>query len=38
MGHIGRKGKQSMEKVIDKSRAYEAYHLAWDDIAKLLSD
>lgn len=31
MGHIGRKGKQSMEKVIDKSRAYEAYRLAWDD-------
>ena len=28
----------SMEKVIDKSRAYEAYRLAWDDIAKLLSD
>ena len=27
-----------MEKVIDKSRAYEAYRLAWDDIAKLLSD
>lgn len=38
MGHIGRKGKRSMEKVIDKSRAYEAYRLAWDDIAKLLSD
>ena len=38
MGHIGRKGKQSMEKVIDKSRAYETYRLAWDDIAKLLSD
>ena len=38
MGHIGRKGKWSMEKVIDKSRAYEAYRLAWDDIAKLLSD
>lgn len=38
MGHIGRKGKQSMEKVIDKSQAYEAYRLAWDDIAKLLSD
>lgn len=38
MGHIGRKGKQSMEKVIDKSRAYEAYRLAWDEIAKLLSD
>lgn len=27
-----------MEKVIDKSQAYEAYRLAWDDIAKLLSD
>ena len=27
-----------MEKVIDKSRAYETYRLAWDDIAKLLSD
>lgn len=38
MGHIGRKGKRSMEKVIDKSQAYEAYRLAWDDIAKLLSD
>lgn len=38
MGHIGRKGKRSMENVIDKSRAYEAYRLAWDDIAKLLSD
>lgn len=38
MGHIGQKGKQSMEKVIDKSQAYEAYRLAWDDIAKLLSD
>lgn len=38
MGHIGRKGKRSMEKVIDKSRAYETYRLAWDDIAKLLSD
>lgn len=38
MGHIGRKGKQSMEKVIDKSQAYETYRLAWDDIAKLLSD
>ena len=38
MGHIGQKGKQSMEKVIDKSRAYETYRLAWDDIAKLLSD
>lgn len=25
-------------KVIDKSQAYEAYRLAWDDIAKLLSD
>lgn len=22
MGHIGQKGKQSMEKVIDKSQAY----------------
>lgn len=38
MGHIGQKGNQSMEKMIDKSRAYEAYRLAWDDIAKLLSD
>lgn len=38
MGHIGQKGKQRMEKVIDKSQAYEAYRLAWDDIAKLLSD
>ena len=27
-----------MEKMIDKSRAYETYRLAWDDIAKLLSD
>ncbi len=38
MGHIGQKGNQSMEKMIDKSRAYETYRLAWDDIAKLLSD
>ena len=27
MGHIGQKGKQSMEKVIDKSQAYEATDL-----------
>lgn len=38
MGRIGQKGTQSMEKVIDKSQAYESYRLAWDDIAKLLSD
>lgn len=37
MGHIGQKGNQSMEKMIDKSRAYETYRFAWDDIAKLLS-
>lgn len=38
MGRIGQKGKQSMEKMIDKNRAYETYRLVWDDIAKLLSD
>ena len=27
-----------MEKLIDKSRAYETYRFAWDDIARLLSD
>ncbi len=37
MGHIGQKGKQSME-IMNKNRAYETYRLAWDDIAKLLSD
>ena len=38
MGRIGQKGKRSMEKMIDKNRAYKTCHLVWDDIAKLLSD
>ena len=38
MDHIGQKGRQRMKKVIDKTRVYETYRLAWDDIAKLLSD
>ena len=38
MDHIGQQGRQSMKKVIDKTRVYETYRLAWDDIAKLLSD
>ena len=38
MDHIGQKGNQNMEKLIDKSRAYETYRFAWDDIARLLSD
>ena len=37
MGHIGQKGKRSME-IMNKNRAYETYRLAWDDIAKLLSN
>ena len=37
MGHIGQKGKQSME-IMNKNQEYETYRLTWDDIAKLLSD
>ena len=37
MGHIGQKGKQSME-IMNENRAYETYRLTWDNIAKLLSD